>query len=95
MHSFSALASLIIVGLTEFASGLTVFFGLTVIFSGLHKIKRLQLCIFTARLQARFSRINSIFDMVLSVWPLFCVLRAFAALPLCLYGLLYLSLYGL
>ncbi len=61
---------------------------------GLHKIKRLHLCIFTARSQARYLRINSIFNVVLSVWPLFCVLRAFDALPLCLYGLLYLSLYG-
>lgn len=29
-----------------------------------------------------------------SLWPLFCVLRAFALSAVCLYGLCYLSLYG-
>ena len=94
MHSFSALASPIIDGLTDFASGLTDFFGLTVIFGGLYKIKRLFLCIFTARPQARYSRINSIFNVVLSVWPLFCFVWHSMAFLVSLYGFIYLALYG-
>lgn len=62
---------------------------------GLHKISACNCALLLHINKRLFSRINSIFNMILSVWPLFCVLRAFASLPLCLYGFVYLALYGL